>query len=837
MDEPSLTRFRKDLIIEPVIGEDSSVKGYLVKDPISEKNFEFGEEEYFLCQSIDGISTPSQILVAFKNRFGVVMSEESFNQFFGEVSELGLLETFNISLSNSPITSSKKTNSPFRIYLYSLPNPSPKFAALAAFFQPFRGLIKLLVWLMIPGITIALLTFFYNQSAYWQEMESIKTSTPLLARHLFNISIVNFASKLIQAITCASFGGTVETFALIVALIFPRFYVSKKPMWKLKREEQVWTFASSLLVKLFLFTVGVFTWFSFRGTGTHLATLGLLLTHASFIDFLLAICPLWRADGYAFFVAYFRLNRNLLGRAYLLWDLVLNRRSVPQSLSFKKRLALLLYGLFAILFWFYWVIRVALNASVGLTSGYVGVLGTGAVVIVVCVFLLMAFRKRIAVLFLGLKSKISTPKLLYREDLLVSPRESIKVNKKPKSWKKIGIRLIILIALGIALIRPYHYHVVGQVQLLTPKQQQIQSDVAGKIIKIPLEGGENQWIKAGTVIALLETPETENSVQTTQQQVKQKQAELEKQQALLEKLLATPKKEEVNVAKEQVAVDRAEVKMAETQLEAALSRAEFSSREASRFEELYRAGGYSLQQYENAKKQAEADRINARAMRENIVVLRQKLQKTEANLQLASSGPYPQDIQAARKELEAIRAELGRLEQQLNYYKSQVRRTQLVMPFDGYLTSSRLAQKLGSYLNVGDTIAVAVDDRTILAEAQVSEFQVDQLFAKGQAEVRLFAFPHRSFRGQVASIEPVTVTDTGEGKTSVNQKTGKVTQVAPNTSGQVVNVLIAIPNPERILKSGMTGYAKIKGNTLPAVMVYGRTVVRFVRVEVWSWFP
>jgi hypothetical protein len=61
--------------------------------------------------------------------------------------------------------------------------------------------------------------------------------------------------------------------------------------------------------------------------------------------------------------------------------------------------------------------------------------------------------------------------------------------------------------------------------------------------------------------------------------------------------------------------------------------------------------------------------------------------------------------------------------------------------------------------------------------------------------------------------------------------------VVEQANGRFVKAIVEIANAEQLLRSGMTGYAKIEGSTKPAFVAFTRPLVRFVRVEVWSWIP
>ena len=70
---------------------------------------------------------------------------------------------------------------------------------------------------------------------------------------------------------------------------------------------------------------------------------------------------------------------------------------------------------------------------------------------------------------------------------------------------------------------------------------------------------------------------------------------------------------------------------------------------------------------------------------------------------------------------------------------------------------------------------------------------------------------------------------------------GKVQTLDRNVTakpfGNVVKVIATIDNPNGELKTGMTGYAKIGGTTMPVWKAFSLALRRFFNVQVWSWIP
>jgi multidrug resistance efflux pump len=888
---PLKNSFRKDLIVTLIETEESVSKRYLIKDPVSKETFEFGEEEYFLCISMDGDSTISQISTAFENRFGLAISEKDLNQFSAQISEFGLLEPYQVqapgsvpaSLSNSqtlllqnPQVKTREEDRGVQVenqtqlpekkknkqLILACPNPNGLFSLLVRVLKPYKPLFLILMWLLIPGFILTVLTLINNFSIYEREQHLYVKSTPWIFYHLTNITSVNLSSKLAQGIVCTYYGEAIKEFGIQLRLgIVPRGYINKNQIWKLKREEQLWCFGTPILVRMSFFVLGILTWYCTRTNLNGLPAWALSLGYMGLTDFIFDSSPLWPSDGYKWLMAYFRLSPKLIMQNRLIWQMMLTFRPLPRHLTFFEKFKLKALAAGMVIAWGFLAFLIARHAGFGiLESISPGIFSPGAAVVIIAVPFGLALHWWITMQMKTgtskkYKSKTVAPSRLNQspnqpevadwsvENIPIPRKRLQSFGKKTKSWAKNLVRILLIVGFGILLFWPYPYRPGGSVQLLPPTQQQIQAQVDGKITQVFFKGGDGQWIKTGTVIANMEAVDLENSVLITQEQVRQQQAEVEKQQANLNKLLATPKKEDVEVAKQQVEVAKQQVEVANQQVEVAkgelqtaIGKAEFSARQAARFNELYKTGAFSLQQYENAQKEAQTDRntveekkLNVEEVKQNVKTKQQNLQTAQANLALVMSGPYPQDIEAARKEVEAAQATLKRLQQQLKYNQEQIKRTPLEMPIDGYLVTSDLDQKMGRYLKQGEVFAVAEDNRNIRGEVRIPEYNVGEFAVNGKVEIKLLAYPDKPLTGKVISIEP-TASTTATGSPTSSER-------SENSSEKFIRVIIDIPNTEKILKAGMSGYAKIEGRTMPLILAFMRPVIRFLQIEVWSWIP
>jgi putative peptide zinc metalloprotease protein len=399
------------------------------------------------------------------------------------------------------------------------------------------------------------------------------------------------------------------------------------------------------------------------------------------------------------------------------------------------------------------------------------------------------------------------------------------------------VAISLVAAFGIILSLPYQFHVGGKAEVLAVERQKIQAQVSGRISEIYPLSTKSGVIPRGKVIAQLESPELVAKLSKVKEEIITQQANKRAETAKLYRLINTPQSEDVAVAKSEVEIAKGQLRVAEIQLITFKTRAAYSSSEAARFMELHQQGAISLQLVEDSRRQAEIDAGNVNSQLGVIEGKRLEVVAAEARLNSVLIGPPPEDIQAAREQVAAVEGSIQVLDKEKRYLNDQIKRTGLTMPFDGFLTTSDLETKVGSYLQQGDTFAeaeLARGDR-MLVRVQVPEIMVDQLTNHSAVEVKLLAYPNQPFSGKVSAIQP----SAKPMKTVERQaeRSGDTLTERENNSGRVVEVLVDVEDPYNRLKPGMTGYAKIDGERMPVSIVFTRAIWRFITVEVWSWLP
>ncbi len=281
-------------------------------------------------------------------------------------------------------------------------------------------------------------------------------------------------------------------------------------------------------------------------------------------------------------------------------------------------------------------------------------------------------------------------------------------------------------------------------------------------------------VKKGTVLARLADDDL-------QAQVKVIEARIEEQKSVIADLKGKPKPEEVKVALQV--------------LEVARSNESFSRDKVPRIEKLFRAGAVSFEEFDSARKDYQTDVA--------------QVAEKQAALDLAKVGATSDMLAAAASKLAALQEERAAA-------AAKAGRAVLRMPFDGKILTLHLKDRTNSYLDKGQPFASIEDASQVTAEIEITESDVQYVKLGSRVRARPVAFFNREIEGKVTLID------------------GNVTQ---KSFGNVVKVIATIDNQDGSLKTGMTGQAKIDGVRIPVWEAFSQAVVRFVKVQMWSWIP
>jgi putative peptide zinc metalloprotease protein len=316
--------------------------------------------------------------------------------------------------------------------------------------------------------------------------------------------------------------------------------------------------------------------------------------------------------------------------------------------------------------------------------------------------------------------------------------------------------------------------VSGPFTVLPVRNADVRAEVEGILESIYVDEGDT--VKQGAPIATLSHRENRSELRKIN-------ADLDEKQARLKLLRAGARPEEIEMARTQVTKAEERVTYAEGRLD--------------RDQTLFDRTLLSRQQLEESKEQ------KGLRVRE--------LQEARDRLQLLLAG-------SRAEEVEAIEAEINRLEAQKAFLREQQGLLQVFSPIDGVVATRKPKDSIGQAVKKGDLITRVHDLRTVTVEIAVPEQEIADVHQGQRTVLTARAFPQTRLEGSVASIAPVA-TEPDDPR-------------APRT----IVVTTQLANLSLLLKPEMTGQAKIYCGTHRLIDLVSRRVVRFFRVEFWSWW-
>lgn len=347
-----------------------------------------------------------------------------------------------------------------------------------------------------------------------------------------------------------------------------------------------------------------------------------------------------------------------------------------------------------------------------------------------------------------------------------------------------------IVAAGVAfvLLLPYPYEASGSVQLLAGDRFEIRAEVEGRVEEIFVE--EGQWIEQGQPVVRLVDRVYERNLQAST-------AQLEGAKARMRLLLAGSTSEEVVKATKEV--------------ETAMAKYAWSRHRAERYMNLFKEGVISEQDAENAQ------HVNAIDLKE--------LEEKQAQLDIVRRT-------ARQESIETLEAEIRTLEVVVDGYQQDVDEALLLSPISGRVVTPRVKELSGTYVKPGqkELVIEVEDSRVIRAEVLINQEDIAGIEVEDPVRIVVWAYPDVTLEGRVVAIAPVA-------STGSDVMFGDAPVVLGANDKKVIRVTTEISNEDGILKSDMTGYAKIATGYRPVWKVLFQPMIRWTKVEVWSWIP
>lgn len=308
-----------------------------------------------------------------------------------------------------------------------------------------------------------------------------------------------------------------------------------------------------------------------------------------------------------------------------------------------------------------------------------------------------------------------------------------------------------------------------------------------------------------------------SSVQTAKSNVENARAAVEATRGRLEQ------------AQAQVGTAQANAESAHAQASAAEAEATRANAEAQRYATLYKQDVISRQQYDNAVAAArsataslESARKRAAAAAAQVGEARAAAQAAQGAMQqsqaqvgvaqsqvgeaagrLAAANAAPQQVAASRAQVATASADIEQARAAVEQAELNLSYTKIYAPEDGTVTKKAVEE--GTFVQVGQALMAIVPDE-VWVVANFKETQLNAIRPGQPVEIKVDAYPSKTFRGHVDSIQ------TGTG--------ARFSMLPPeNATGNFVKVVQRVPvkivfdeqpDPEHPIGPGMSVEPEVK---------------------------
>lgn len=795
----------------------------VVKDPCTGAYFQLGEEECFLLSQLDGRRGADAICAAFQECFGEPLSGEDLQAFLELAQSRGFLQPVAddgnwlpppgarprrvadsrasaVSDKGRQMVSSRPRRQTILYWRKGVCDPDRLFSWLAPrlWFFWTRGFVALSAGCVLAATVLV-----------WANRDELAASLAhglrweTLVLVWLALLVVTTCHEFAHGLTCKHHGGEVHEIGFLLLFLMPCFYCNVSDAWLFKeKSKRLWVTLAGGYFELFLWALAVFAW-RLTPPASLPNLLAFVVLSVCAVRTLFNLNPLIKLDGYYLVSDWLEmpnLQQRALGRfkaqfRRLLWGAPRPAAEPRGRLLFRFGLATWVYSLA-----FLAVMLAALFQFAGSRWGLLG--GAGVAL------LGLATVRRVCQ---GISAGEVRNMILRRH-------------------KRLAIWLLSLGGLAAVLcFVEIEDRAGGSFELRPRVRAEVRAPVSGFLKEVEFDEGDH--VSPGAVVALLEIPDLDS-------RIARKRAEVRETGATLKLLEAGPRPEEL--AEQRHRVERAkawrdlaeqdlrrtrqaldeELARLEKKMAACRAELEFARDAYERARRLAGRKALSEAEYRDADRksrvceaqleqaQAEKRALQAKGtlMAEAELALREReLADARAALTLLQAGTRPEEI-------EAERARLARLQEELRYLEQLQDDLVVSSPVPGLITTPHLKEKVGEYVREGESIVEVEDPAGLEAEIVLAEQDVARVRAGQTVQLKARALPFEGFAARVERIAPAV-------------RTGEI------KSGLTVSCRLEAASEQ--LRPGMTGYARIETGRRPIGAILVDRAMRLLRPEFW----
>jgi len=812
---PELPKLRSDL--RQSRQETAEGAAFVLKDPVTGRYFRFREAEQFIAQQLDG-TTPLEVVgQRAEAHLGQPCPTDTLKGFVDRLQQFGLLESQTAARQSSWTASGRvqgdlfylrlKAFDPDRFLTWWL--PKLRFCFTSAFLLCSTGFI-----LFAVGLTLLNGDQIQRDAINLYRMET-------LALIWLTILVTDLLHELAHGLTCKRFGGEVHELGFMLLYFQPAFYCNVSDAWIFPRKShRLWVSFAGVYSELCISAVAALIW-RLTEPGNWVHAVALVILGTSGIRTFFNFNPLIKLDGY-----------------YLLSDAL----EIPnlRARSFQYLKAVVAHALFPSSGWASQVVQEArprerkIYLTYSLLAGLFSAWLLGSIAWWVGSSLVQSYQGTGFLLFIGLLVAIFRRPLgrslgTVTGWLRTAPARIASMKRPVKS------ALILVAIVAILFLGRMELTISGEFTVLPTQNADVRAEVEGLIAAVFVEEGDQ--VRQGDPIATLSDREYRAEFNKTT-------AEIQEKEAKLRMLKVGPRPEEIEVARKVLVTAKTRQEQARKRYDEAIrlraerqvraeatvdkskDRLKYAQQSFERLKPLYEKGFIARKELDEVEEPVtvrgrEAEEAQAslnQVLYDDLADFQKELAVTEKELDEAQGRLSVLLAGSRKEEIEATEAEIGRLTAQQRLLEEQLLLMRVVSPHAGVITTPRMKEKVGQLVSKGTLIAEVHDLRTIEAEIAVPEQEIADVQVGQPVVLKARSYPTESFEGTVTAIAPAAVRP----DEALDQK--------------IIRVITKIDNAPLLLKSQMTGNAKIYSGKRSIAELMTRRLVRYLRVEFWSWW-
>ncbi len=780
----------------------------VVKSERKNRYMRLGPQESFLLSMLDGKTTYGEAAARFESNFCEPISFDEFGEFITLVKREGLLQ--RRSAKKSSVQANKrlgvrelfrrsvkaaKKQSPlfFRVKLYD-PNLTlnwlePKTRWL---FSPVLAVVALVTGMMAMG------TVWIERDQFVQQFSANFGWQALLVAWLTAV-VITICHEFGHGLACKRYGGDVHEMGALWIFFTPCFYCNVSDAWLLpSRWQRLLISLAGTYVDFLVWIVAVGIWrITSPESVLNFAVWVIVSTCGLRVAF--NMNPLMRLDGYYALCDLLHMH-NLRRRArdrfvgYGRWWLWGGAKPEPS----REHTALFLYGMANWIFVVGFLSVMSFQVSLYLRS----MMGFGGVVAAFGFFSVLTKSY-----FKGtLGENFST---MFRS-------------------RKLRVLLWLAGIAGILAI-PIHDRAGGEFHVRPVVRREVRAPIAGFLREIHADEGD--LVADNSLLAMIEVPELISNIA-------RKKSEIAESEAMLRRLNCGPRQEEIDDQKERIERARHWKELAESDLvksrlslkqeletldlsvQRAKAQADYRSEILKQMQALHDRGGLAGQQLlTHQQKQIDGMLDASQAVAEmrareaeGVISFEAELARREKELADAVATLTLLEAGSRREDIDAEEAHLQRLKEELNHFVHQQSKEAVRCPVGGTIVTPRLKENIGVFVERGTPLCVIEDLKQLEAEISVSEKDARVLVTGQPITLRPRSLPFVSINASVDRIAPAA---------------------QPNlvNATRTVTVYCTVDNRDGALRTGMSGFARIRSEKHSLGLLLFNAAARLLRTE------